>query len=68
MTQFQRGDLVTHNPTGEECKISEVLESDVVLGHWPRWLARAKDCTLICGCATPEERADCNRPCDTVVE
>ena len=68
MTQFSQGDWVTYNPTGEEWKVAQLIGCNIVLGTRPRWLASASDCTLICGCTTSDERADCNRPCDTVVE
>jgi hypothetical protein len=66
MTHFRPGDRVMHNPTGEEWKVVKVHEFYLELTSWP-WWRLAKDCTLICGCTTSDERADCNRPCDTVV-
>ena len=64
MTQFRPGDRVLHNPSGTEWTVSKVYGSYLEMS-----ICRvlAKDCTLICGCTTSDERAYCNRPCDTVV-
>ena len=67
MTQFRPGDRVHHNFTGTEWTLTKTYGSYVEMPCFP-YIAFAADCTLICGCTTPEERADCNRPCDTVVE
>jgi len=67
MTQFQPGDRVTHDPTGEEWTLLRVYWSYVVPAGWPGLLAPASDCTLICACTTSDEREACTRACDTVV-
>ena len=64
MTQFQPGDRVTHNPTGEEWTLIRAYGSYVV-STW--CLGLAIDCTLICACTTTEEREACTRACDAVV-
>ena len=66
MTQFQPGDRVTHDPTGEEWILVAVYGSYVKPGGW-RLHALAIDCTLICACTTTEEREACTRACDAVV-
>ena len=66
MTQFEPGDRVTHNPTGEEWILVAVYGSYVIPGGW-RLHALASDCTLICACTTTEEREACTRACDAVV-
>jgi len=67
MTQFKPGDRVTHNPTGEEWILVKVYGSYVVPSGWAAVIARlASDCTLICGCATSEEREACTRVCEAV--
>ena len=68
MTQFRPGDRVLHNPSGTEWTVDRAYGSYVAVVGWPELRALASDCTLICGCTTSDERADCNRPCDTVVE
>ena len=67
MTQFQPGDRVTHNPTGEEWTLAQVYGSYVKPGGWPESYALAADCTLICACTTTEERDACTRACDAVL-
>ncbi len=67
MTQFQPGDRVTHNPTGEEWTVDRAYGSYVVPAGWPESHALAADCTLICGCTASDEREACTRACDTVV-
>jgi hypothetical protein len=67
MTQFKPGDIVTHNPTGEEWILVTVYGSYVKSGGWPESIALASDCTLICGCTTSDERQACTRACDAVV-
>ena len=66
MTQFQTGDRVRHNPTGEEWEVGRTYGSYVdSIGCTRR--ALAADCTLICACTTTDEREACTRPCDAVV-
>jgi len=65
MTQLKPGDRVTHNPTGGEWTVGRTYGSYVdSVGCTRRVLA--SDCTLICGCATSEEREACTRVCEAV--
>jgi hypothetical protein len=64
MTDFQPGDRVTHDPTGEEWTLIRACGSYVV-STW--YLGLASDCTLICACTTTEQREACTRACDAVV-
>ena len=64
MTQFKPGDRVTHNPTGSEWTVDRACGSYVVAAEWA---VLASDCTLICACATTDEREACTRACDAVV-
>jgi len=57
MTQFEPGDRVTHNPTGEEWMLIRVYGSYVIPAGFTPWkFGLASDCTLICDCTTTEER------------
>jgi hypothetical protein len=67
MTQFQPGDCVRHNPTGETWFLVEVYGSYVKPADWPGSHALASDCTLICICTTADQRDACTRACDAVV-
>ena len=67
MTDFNPGDQVTHNPTGEEWTLLRTYGSYVVPAGWPESRALASDCTLICGCTTTDQRDACTRACEAVV-
>lgn len=67
MTQFQPGDLVMHNPTGETWLLVDVYGSYVKPSGWPELQALASDCTLICTCTTTHRRHACTKQCDAVV-
>jgi hypothetical protein len=67
MTQFQPGDRMTHDPTGEEWTLIRAYGSYVVLSALPELRALTSDCTLICGCTTTDQRDACTKQCDAVV-
>jgi len=72
MTQFNPGDRVRHEPSGEEWILYIVYGSYVVPEGWPPTQALAADCTLLerddtCTCTTAEERAACVSACDEII-